>query len=94
LFIILPKRYDIEVATRRAVVPIHIWISACLTSRRTAFRKTVATLVDDSGLSARIGADQLGHARPSMTQDVYISRGQVHTEVADVLDKEVGKSDE
>jgi integrase len=40
-----------------------------------SFRKTVATLIDDSGLSARIGADQLGHARPSMTQDVYMSRG-------------------
>ena len=45
-----------------------------------SFRKTVATLIDDSGLSARVGADQLGHARPSMTQDVYMSRGQVHTE--------------
>lgn len=59
-----------------------------------SFRKTVATLIDDSGLSARIGADQLGHARPSMTQDVYMSRGQVHTEVADVLDKAVGIKDE
>lgn len=59
-----------------------------------SFRKTVATLIDDSGLSARIGADQLGHARPSMTQDVYMSRGQVHTEVADVLDKAVGINDE
>ncbi|KAA0096677.1 site-specific integrase [Mycolicibacterium sp. P1-18] len=55
-----------------------------------SFRKTVATLIDDSGLSARIGADQLGHARPSMTQDVYMSRGQVHTEVADALDRAVG----
>lgn len=59
-----------------------------------SFRKTVATLIDDSGLSARIGADQLGHARPSMTQDVYMSRGQVHTEVADALDKAVGINDE
>lgn len=59
-----------------------------------SFRKTVATLIDDAGMSARIGADQLGHARPSMTQDVYMSRGQVHTEVADVLDKAVGISDE
>lgn len=59
-----------------------------------SFRKTVATLIDDSGLSARIGADQLGHARPSMTQDVYMSRGQVHTAVADVLDKAVGINDE
>jgi integrase len=59
-----------------------------------SFRKTVATLIDDSGLSARIGADQLGHARPSMTQDVYMSRGQVHTEVAAVLDRAIGISDE
>ena len=59
-----------------------------------SFRKTVATLIDDSGLSARIGADQLGHAKVSMTQDVYMSRGRVHTEVADMLDKTVGKSDE
>ena len=59
-----------------------------------SFRKTVATLIDDSGLSARIGADQLGHARPSMTQDVYISRGQVHAEVADVLDQAAGITDE
>ena len=59
-----------------------------------SFRKTVATLIDDNGLSARIGADQLGHSRPSMTLDVYMSRGQVHTEVAEVLDRAVGKSDE
>jgi integrase len=59
-----------------------------------SFRKTVATLMDDSGLSARIGADQLGHARPSMTQDVYMSRGRVHTEVAAVLDRAVGITDE
>ena len=59
-----------------------------------SFRKTVATLIDDSGLSARIGADQLGHARPSMTQDVYMSRGRVHTEVAAVLDRAIGISDE
>jgi integrase len=26
-----------------------------------SFRKTVATLIDDAGLSARIGADHLGH---------------------------------
>jgi len=51
-----------------------------------SFRKSVATLIDDRGLSARIGADHLGHARPSMTQDVYMSRGKVHTQVADVLD--------
>lgn len=39
------------------------------------FRKTVATLIDDAGLSARIGADHLGHAKVSMTQDRHMSRG-------------------
>ncbi len=51
-----------------------------------SFRKSVATLIDDRGLSARIGADQLGHARPSMTQDRYMARGKVHTQVAEALD--------
>ncbi|MDO0976016.1 site-specific integrase [Mycolicibacterium frederiksbergense] len=51
-----------------------------------SFRKTVATLIDDGGLSARIGADQLGHSKVSMTQDRYMARGRVHTEVADLLD--------
>jgi integrase len=44
-------------------------------------------VLDGEGLSARIGADQLGHAQISMTQDVYMGRGVVHTEVATALDK-------
>jgi integrase len=38
------------------------------------FRKTAATILDEAGLSARAVADQLGHSRPSMTQDVYMGR--------------------
>ena len=38
------------------------------------YRKTVATLLDQSGASARMIADQLGHSRVSMTQDVYRGR--------------------
>jgi integrase len=38
------------------------------------YRKTVATLLDHSGASARMIADQLGHSRVSMTQDVYLGR--------------------
>jgi len=38
------------------------------------FRKTVATLLDESGASAWMIADQLGHSRVSMTQDVYRGR--------------------
>jgi len=41
------------------------------------FRKTVATLLDEAGLTARQIADVLGHAHPSMTQDVYMGRGAV-----------------
>jgi integrase len=51
-----------------------------------SFRKTLATLIDEGGLSARVGADHLGHSRVSMTQDVYMARGKVHTQVADLLD--------
>jgi integrase len=51
-----------------------------------SFRKTLATLIDEGGLSARVGADHLGHSKVSMTQDVYMTRGKVHTEVADLLD--------
>ena len=54
-----------------------------------SFRRTVATLIDDEGLSARIGADQLGHAKVSMTRDRYMSRGRVHSEVAEVLDRTI-----
>jgi integrase len=54
-----------------------------------SFRKTVATLIDDEGLSARIGADHLGHSRISMTQDKYMARGRVHTAVADMLERTI-----
>jgi hypothetical protein len=37
-------------------------------------RKTNATILDDAGLSARQIADHLDHARPSLTQDVYMGR--------------------
>ena len=53
------------------------------------FRKTVATLIDDAGLSARVAADQLGHARASTTQDWYMARGRVHPEVAAVIESAV-----
>ena len=54
-----------------------------------SFRKTVATLIDDEGLSARIGADHLGHSKVSMTQDHYMSRWRVHSEVAALLDRAI-----
>jgi integrase len=54
-----------------------------------SFRKSLATLIDDAGLSARVGADQLGHAKVSMTQDRYMRRGKVHAEVAALLDRAI-----
>ncbi|WP_201359051.1 site-specific integrase [Mycobacterium paraintracellulare] len=59
-----------------------------------SFRKTVATLIDDEGLSARIGADHLGHSKVSTTQDRYMTRGRIHTQVADLLDRTVRMNDE
>ncbi|APH00399.1 tyrosine-type recombinase/integrase [Janibacter indicus] len=41
-----------------------------------AWRKTTASILDGSGVTARIIADQLGHSRVSMTQDVYLGRGE------------------
>jgi integrase len=51
------------------------------------FRKTVATRLDDAGLSARQIADHLGHAQPSMTQDVYMGRRVANSDAARVLDR-------
>ncbi|WP_406642920.1 tyrosine-type recombinase/integrase [Amycolatopsis sp. WGS_07] len=48
-------------------------------------RKTVATLLDEAGLTARQIADILGHAHPSMTQDVYMGRGQKSRAAANAL---------
>jgi len=52
-----------------------------------SFRKTVADLIDAEGLSARVGADHLGHSHVSMTQDKYLTRGRIHAEVAALLDR-------
>lgn len=51
------------------------------------FRKTVATRLDEAGFSPRQVADQLGHANPSMTLDVYFGRQVVSGAAAKVLDR-------
>ncbi|MEO9138024.1 MAG: tyrosine-type recombinase/integrase [Jatrophihabitans sp.] len=51
------------------------------------FRKTVATRLDEAGFSPRQVADQLGHANPSMTLDVYFGRHVVSAAAAHVLDR-------
>lgn len=50
------------------------------------YRKTVATVLDGDGLSARFIADQLGHSRVSMTQDFYLGRRPVDSAVASALE--------
>jgi integrase len=53
--------------------------------------RTVATVAGSAWrLSARVGADHLGHSNVSMTQDRYMARGRIHGEVAALLDRTVG----
>ena len=47
---------------------------------------------DEADLSARVTVDQLGHARPSMTQDVYTGRKVVDARVAEALEDALGKT--
>jgi integrase len=58
------------------------------------FRKTAATELDRAGLSARQIADQLGHAKVSMTQDRYLGRRAVTSAAADALDQAYRESTE
>ncbi|OZM73563.1 site-specific integrase [Amycolatopsis antarctica] len=50
------------------------------------FRKTAATILDNARLTAREIADQLGHSKPSMTQDVYMGRGEISPAAAAALE--------
>lgn len=51
-----------------------------------SFRKTVATALDQAGLSARDIAEYLGHANPSLTMNVYMSKTVGGTAAASALD--------
>ncbi|WP_244976185.1 site-specific integrase [Nocardia huaxiensis] len=53
------------------------------------FRKFIALLLDDAGLSARVTADVLQHADPAMTQRKYMARGRVHHNAAELLHQAV-----
>ncbi|GAA3437021.1 site-specific integrase [Kutzneria kofuensis] len=57
------------------------------------WRKTVASMMDDAGLSARAAADQLGHAKVSMTQDNYFKRRVRRTGAAEVMERVVPVAD-
>ncbi|MEI8413148.1 MULTISPECIES: site-specific integrase [unclassified Kribbella] len=54
------------------------------------FRKTLATLLDDAGQSARQIADQLGHSRVSMTQDGYLGRKIRNAQAVEALNAVLG----
>ena len=56
------------------------------------FRKTCATLLDEGELSARQIADQLGHAKVSMTQDNYLGRRLTSRRTAEALDRALGNT--
>lgn len=51
-----------------------------------AWRKTTATVLDEMGATGRMIADQLGHTRVSMAQDVYLGRGLVDPRVLAALE--------
>lgn len=57
------------------------------------FRKTAATVLDQHGLSARAIAGHIGHARPSITQDVYMDKRAAGREAADALDDAWGSAE-
>ncbi|MER6990991.1 hypothetical protein ABT337_17800 [Saccharopolyspora hirsuta] len=51
------------------------------------FRRTVTTLLDESGVSARLIAAHLRHAQPSITQDTYMQRRIISRTTAKALEK-------
>lgn len=57
------------------------------------FRKTAATVLKKAGMDDIDIANQLGHKRISMTQDVYFGRGQASPEAAEKLGA-IHRSDE
>ena len=51
-----------------------------------SWRKTMATVLDSSGASARMIADQLGHSRVSMSLDFYLGRKSADPRVLAALE--------
>lgn len=56
-----------------------------------SFRKTVATALDQAGLTARDIAEYLGHANPSLTMNTYMSKTVGGSRAADALDSVMTK---
>ena len=72
---------QVAAATEPADADLLAWITSHV------FRKTTATILDNDGQTARQIADQLGHARVSMTQDAYLGRKSGDSRAADALDR-------
>lgn len=53
-------------------------------------RKTVASFLDDAGVSTRRISDQLGHSKVSMTQDRYLGRKLTDRRTAEALENLLG----
>lgn len=56
-----------------------------------SFRKSVATALDQAGLSVRAIAEYLGHENPSITQDVYMAKNTGGKRAAKVLGNVLGE---
>ena len=77
-------RADLVTLAKEAAEPSEADALTWITSH--SFRRTTATILDDAGQSARQIADQLGHARPSLTQDVYMGRRSKNPAAAAALE--------
>ncbi|WP_405056867.1 tyrosine-type recombinase/integrase [Kribbella sp. NBC_01505] len=78
---------ELEAATQPADSDQLTWI------RSHALRKTTATALDEAGHTARQVADQLGQAKVSITQDVYMGRKVANPAAAQALDDAFGDLD-
>lgn len=78
---------QLEAATQPADSDRLSWI------RSHALRKTTATALDAAGHTARQVADQLGQAKISITQDVYMGRKVANPAAAEALEDAFGDLD-
>lgn len=77
----------LETQIQAAIEPADADLLAWITSH--VFRKTTATILDNDGQTARQIADQLGHARVSMTQDTYLGRKAGDSRASDALQRAI-----
>ncbi|WP_327633050.1 tyrosine-type recombinase/integrase [Kribbella sp. NBC_00482] len=66
---------------QRIFAPTFGWVTAHV------FRKTTATILEESGQSPRHIADQLGHAQTTTTMDDYVGRRARDPEAAGHLEQ-------